>query len=148
VVDFDVEQYVPWIAQQWEKIYENILKVVKNIVKMLNDEQLVRENEPRLDKPYDYPNGRTIQIDLQNQETNKDKQYRKCCINILSKKEEEEQRERQNAERKKMHNYNIEQHLKYLQRLYYDNLLHREYNDDEIEKIQREAIEINYYNQL
>jgi len=147
VDNFYVDQYVPWIAEQQEKIYQNILIIVEKIVKMLNDEQLVRENELRLDKPHNHLNVRTIQIDPQNQKTNKGKQYRKCYTNILSEKEEKEQRGRQNAERKKKHKNNIEQ-WKYLQRLYYDNLLHREYNDDEIEKIQREATEINYYNQL
>lgn len=53
---------------------------------------------------------------------------------------------RQNQEkgkREKKFQMDIKQHSKFFQRLYFENLLHREYDDDELQEVLRKTKEIN-----
>lgn len=117
-------------------------------IKMSNDEQLTREDKPNLGPRDHVANSQPRQMNLPySEETENDKPRQELATILLNEKEVEQQRPKK-QKLKKLHPNVIKQRKKMLQREYYDYLLHRQYSKEEIEKIQREAMEIFYYNKL
>ncbi|XP_022163952.1 GRB10-interacting GYF protein 2-like isoform X2 [Myzus persicae] len=76
---------------------------------------------------------------LQRHQSEKQKQYQEY---LLKKREEiKKQQEQEKLKKEQMLKKKIAQRSKFLQRLYYDNLLHREYDENELEMHRKNAAE-------
>lgn len=138
---------------QWNPQYkESRLLQLPQVVNHNNEEYKVQQKSyvDRQIKPqgkylmnHRLPNIQEQLALLRSHQSERQKQYQKY---ILKKQEEmkkqlEKQQEQEKLKREKMLKKHIAQRSKFLQRLYYENLLHREYDENELEMHQNNADE-------
>ncbi|KAL4121099.1 hypothetical protein QTP88_013673 [Uroleucon formosanum] len=141
---------------QWTPQYkESRLLQLPQVVNYNNEEYKIQQisYEDRQIKPQDIylmnhrPSNIQAQLALlRSHQSEKQKQYQKYFLMKQEemKKQLEQQQEEEKLKREKMLKKHVAQRSKFLQRLYYEKLLHREYDENELEMHQNYANETQY----